>query len=541
MRRVAFPRELLELQARDPEAFSREFRMQCRVLDDGRLYGEAFEPWQEEFLFVPISQGKNAYIELPRGHDKTGAVAWISIEWLIFGDPEQSIIVAAADKEQAQILLTDLDAQVRRVPALQKMLKVKTYEVVFPEKHSRLKVIPADAGSSYGLKPTRLIIEELHAWAGSSAVELKDSLWGSIAKRRAQVVVITNAGTGRDWKWQFREAFRAEAGEDPERWHFYSAPGWVAKFSEKEKRRLELGMHPLSRRRFIENEWLEEAEGAFCTTAQAWDCVVNYDPMAIARPPLVAQGIDLGLTHDAAVVSVVGMDYDGACSLLSMHVFPGSKEDPVLIEAVEEVAKANMASWQPLATAIDPWQAASTIQRIGPALRAEEFTFSTRRLQELTDALWQRVSSTRLRFWPGAGRAVQKGEDWDLHRELKEAVVKETTYGSRIDHRAGGYSDRLISMGMAIWRLAQETLAPAMCVSEEAPEVEGGSRAEVVAAVKRQIAEALAREKGESAAVAVRGRGLKGRRPGYGRRARQRVRRAIDRGREQLEELEGEG
>ena len=70
-----------------------------------------------------------------------------------------------------------------------------------------------------------------------------------------------------------------------------------------------------------------------------------------------------------------------------------------------------------------PWQWKSTAQRLGSELRAEEFTFSSRHVEELTDALWQKVSGGLLKFWPGAGRALQAGDEWDLLRELKSAVI----------------------------------------------------------------------------------------------------------------------
>ena len=38
---------------RDPRAF----RMECRRLETGLLYGQVFQPWQEEHFFDPVYAG----------------------------------------------------------------------------------------------------------------------------------------------------------------------------------------------------------------------------------------------------------------------------------------------------------------------------------------------------------------------------------------------------------------------------------------------------------------------------------------------------
>ena len=104
------------------------------------------------------------------------------------------------------------------------------------------------------------------------------------------------------------------------------------------------------------------------------------------------------------------------------------------------------------------------LQRNTAALRAEVFTFSGTGVRELTEASWRVMSRGRFKFWKNAGVALQNGERWDLEREMREAVRKIMSYGERLDHSVGGYSDRLISVAMAIWKLEQRQMVPGIVV-----------------------------------------------------------------------------
>jgi hypothetical protein len=80
------------------------FRMNHRVLDTGRFYREVAEPWQETRLFGGFrNRKKYAYIELPRGHDKTGAAAWDALYSLLAHGPGQRIYAFAGDRDQARL------------------------------------------------------------------------------------------------------------------------------------------------------------------------------------------------------------------------------------------------------------------------------------------------------------------------------------------------------------------------------------------------------------------------------------------------------
>lgn len=87
----------------------------------------------------------------------------------------------------------------------------------------------------------------------------------------------------------------------------------------------------------------------------------------------------------------------------------------------------------------DPWQMQSTIQRLGGRMRIKEFTFTLENLRRLSEVLYTLIAGTKLRLY----------HDAELEREILALDAKQTSYGWRIDHKVGGYSDRAMALGMA--------------------------------------------------------------------------------------------
>jgi hypothetical protein len=51
--------------------------------------------------------------------------------------------------------------------------------------------------------------------------------------------------------------------------------------------------------------------------------------------------------------------------------------------------------------------------------------------------------------------------DEELEREILGLIVRETAGGWRVDHRAGGYSDRVMALAMAVHGASQTAGLPA--------------------------------------------------------------------------------
>jgi hypothetical protein len=87
-----------------------------------------------------------------------------------------------------------------------------------------------------------------------------------------------------------------------------------------------------------------------------------------------------------------------------------------------------------------------------------EFAFSPANLMHLTSDVFRRVVNRQIEVYNEAGPAIQGTEHWDLQRELTTAIIRQMPYGERIDHKKSGYTDRIISLGMALWWLGENAL-----------------------------------------------------------------------------------
>ena len=93
------------------------------------------------------------------------------------------------------------------------------------------------------------------------------------------------------------------------------------------------------------------------------------------------------------------------------------------------------------AVTLDPLQAEGTYQKLRRAGRAvEKFTFSSKSIHALSTTLYQAVQDETLCVF----------DDRELEAEVLALQVRETPDGWRFDHRAGGYSDRVVALCMAL-------------------------------------------------------------------------------------------
>lgn len=141
-----------------------------------------------------------------------------------------------------------------------------------------LEIIASDVRSSWGQLPDFVICDELCHWAKP---DLWYSLLSSAAKKPTCVLtVLTNAGIGRGWQWDIREAARTSPD-----WHFSSLQGsqapWISDKDLAEQERL------LPRPvfdRLWRNLW-QHSDGEFVTLAEAEGCCdPSLTEQAAGRP-----------------------------------------------------------------------------------------------------------------------------------------------------------------------------------------------------------------------------------------------------------------
>jgi phage terminase large subunit-like protein len=423
-----------------------QFRKEQRILDNGKPYGKCFDQWQEDDIFGPLEHGTKDfyYFELARGNDKTGSVAWFCLQSIILGPHDQDIGIYAVDKEQGKILLDSIKGDLRRNPAIAHGIEIQHSQILLPEKNCRIEISSSDAASSFGIKKTMIIVEELHQWANK---DLWDSLLSATGKMPGcKFIVITNAPIHDSLCWEIREMARLDSD-----WHFYSAPGSLASWISAEwKARMKRMLHPIKYKRLIENQCTCE-EDAFVTKEQI-DVVTNparTENIKGEAGQRYFYALDLGLRRDRTARCIVHFDEEKNRVVLdSLRVWVPRGED-VLIEHIEQDMLESAQNFYIRKFICDPWQLQSTIQKLRHRIMIEEFTFTPKSLQELTGNLYHLVDSRRIELYPDAGRFSHKGMEYNLQRELGSVVIKELAAGYRIDHRSGGFSDMVIAFGMA--------------------------------------------------------------------------------------------
>ena len=296
------------LQA-DPAAFRNAVLIDA---DAGPVrLGEVLDDWQREnfhaidggLLRVVTRQGDaklRAWIERPRGHSKTSDIA-IAASWLLFASRAKlSGVVAAADSDQAGLLIAAIDSLLRVNPWLSNILQVRKDRVFNKHTGSELVVISSDAASSYGTLPDFVICDEVSHWQRR---DLWDSLFSAAAKRRhCLLMVIGNAGWQDSWVWPLREAIRED-----ESWLFRRLEGpcasWITPEQLAEQRRLL--PDPVYRRLWL-NEWIDGTDSPALTVADIDSAItMKRPPTARQNGWLTVAGLDIGLTRDASALVLV--------------------------------------------------------------------------------------------------------------------------------------------------------------------------------------------------------------------------------------------
>src|SRR3972149_5428667 len=131
---------------------------------DGTPLGQRLDSWQRQDFAVALRTTKHLWRELPRGHSKTQDAGAVALATLVLGAPGQRIFFAATDADQAALAFDSLRGFVRRSPLLSNALRVLRREVVYEEHDSIVTVLSADAASSWGLRPSLVVADEVAQW-----------------------------------------------------------------------------------------------------------------------------------------------------------------------------------------------------------------------------------------------------------------------------------------------------------------------------------------------------------------------------------------
>ena len=360
----------------DPTEFRRHVVVDCA----GELHqlGDVVEAWQEvDFLAMddawkhvvgirstPPDQ-KRFYLERPRGHSKTTDQAIMATWGLLASQRPLSGLIAAADRDQAALVM---DA-VRRLVAINgwmsAFLTVRQHFVTNTETGSRFEVLASDAASSFGHRPDAVLCDEVTHW-GESGQQLWASLLSAVAKRPSSMLtVISNAGllSGSSWQWNVREHART----DP-RWHFHSLDGvqasWISPADIDEQRRLLL---PSQFSRLWLNVW-SHPDGGDALPQTLIDAAVTLPGPSTSERVNgnIVAGLDLAVRRDHSALVVLQVVHDQRKVRLLHHErwapadFGGGQID---LEAIFDAVIELNERFPLLGLVADSWQSEALCQR----------------------------------------------------------------------------------------------------------------------------------------------------------------------------------
>ncbi|RLS59401.1 MAG: terminase [Planctomycetota bacterium] len=463
-----------------------------------RLLRDEIQPWQSadfealdpawcRLAGMPCDDEiphRRAYIERPRGHSKTSDMA-AQIAWILLAARTAIVgVAAAADREQAALLL----AAIKRLASLNPTL---CHDLTFVEgavrnrrTGSRLDLISSDVGSSYGILPDFVICDELSHWPGP---ELWYSLLSSAAKKPDCVLaVLTNAGVGRGWQWEVRE----QASQSPH-WYFSSLDGphapWITEQSLDEQQAL---LPPAVYERLWLNRW-QHSDGEFVSLAEAEVCL---DPTLTRKDHGSPQhqyiaAIDYAEKHDYTVGVIVHREGDRTI-VDRMDVVRPSPQHPTPIAWVEAWIEHTAMAFPEITFVLDEYQLVATLQKYETRYVMRRFPFlGGLGNHRLALHLRQSILQRNLAWYPGCGTYPATATSlWqetppttgetlrdDLVTELSSLLLRQNSSGRvRIDHRADAHDDRSFALGAACLQLVGQPPAETQFLDITPPADRGG-------------------------------------------------------------------
>lgn len=276
-------------------------------LPDGRRLAETLpsDPWLERDVLGPIlaTDGDRlplhrlVYIELARGHYKTGAVAGVSIA-VALEEGGTDVYAVASDLDQAHLLHEAIEGQCQRNRRLAAAFKRRrdSFEL---RNGSKIRVLSSDAPSAFGIgvdcRRLRIIADELTQWQRADLYHAVVTTLPKVADH--QMVIISNAGVGpgKSWQWGVREAARQHG-------YLFSAQGTIASWIRPEDlEQVAKVVPPPIYQRYYGNVWVEEA-GEF-VPMELWDGC-RGELAALDSDDVLVCGVDAAVSGDSfAIVS----------------------------------------------------------------------------------------------------------------------------------------------------------------------------------------------------------------------------------------------
>lgn len=417
-------------------------------------WGTVREPWQDDILRhkVPLFEAL-AFPDrpfpaapffcdvLPRGHDKSSLEGRLATWLLLYSKRDIQGYVLAADKDQGALLVQAMRDEAKLNPWIDEKLVFTRNVVTGPS--GFVEVLPADAGSAYGLRGNLYLIDELTNWKKPKAKEVWQAVLSGFGKVVPTVAgILTNAGYLGSWQHAVIESLKTDR-----LWRHYEAPGPLASWMSPEviaSLRAKLAS-PAEGRRLYDNRWINAAEDVDYLTREevlaCFDESLTYRLRGDRRVTNYIASIDYGPKKDRTVC-LIGHREGSKAVIDRLDVWDRPCQPSEVLSWVKEVEP----RFRPVEWVIDPYQMLSNIETMRKeGLNVHEFNARGGAGNfEIAQALRAFASTAALRLYPGAG--VQ------LVDELSNLVCKKMSYGFRIDHDNTRHDDQAVAIGQFLVR-----------------------------------------------------------------------------------------
>jgi len=442
---------------------------------------------------APEPEHRRFYLERGRGGSKTTDLGTMATWALAFARRRLRLVAAASDQDQARLLRDAIDGLLALNPWLRGLLSADRNRVGNDRTGSTLEVLSADVGSSYGLSPDAVLIDELTHWRDGGEA-LWHSLFSGASKRKnALVCIISNAGFGKgeSWQWKVRESARTSA-----RWYFHQWPGPAEWMDAATLHEMKETLPPLVFARLFENQWTS-GEGDALDSSWVDRAIVLPGPASGREEGwLYGAGLDLSLRSDWSALAIVAKHVGGSRRVaegqeprvvsrlsrilqdIGQSLFDGDEDGPpmprsapVKYEHVSGSGKVKLVAlhvWKPLQgrevdlgeiervvleqhtrfglarLCFDEWQSASLRQRLSKrGLIVDGVSFTGSALEDMAAEIIQGFREDRIQLYP----------EPSLIGDLRNLRLVERSYGVRLESpraRGQGHGDAATSFALAL-------------------------------------------------------------------------------------------
>ncbi len=147
-----------------------------------RMLADHFAGVRETLVLVSKKNGKSTLL---------GALAL----YHLITTHDAECVIAAASRDQAQIMLRQAQGFVRRSSSLQMRLQVKQREIVHRHHGGRVRILASDVDTADGVIPTLALVDELHR---HKSADLYGVFRDGLGPRDGKIVTISTAGDSHD-------------------------------------------------------------------------------------------------------------------------------------------------------------------------------------------------------------------------------------------------------------------------------------------------------------------------------------------------------